>query len=437
MDRFFSTYTDFYNQVKRIVPQLFKVESEREKKKRKKKEKREREQKKEERDLDEPRVEREIREAEEEKIKQEKESQAINITLPESFEERLVFFVETWYPHMAAASTCDEVYFENTHVEVFKDLYIHVVMDSLVEKNRIIVWNFLHTLFALSVSLPYTKDHYTTLDLEQPDLEDQSKKYTPERKEHLKTIQETIQQFPTLVANIVSWKRKINEQTPAGPDDNQNQENQDNQDSPPIDAAFFENSQLGSLAREIASEIDPSEVLNMEELQDPSQMFSAILNQDENSGFGKLMKNVCTKLQTKMESGQVDQRRLFDESKHLLGGLNRGMPRGQGGPGGPPGMPDLSNLASMAQNLAAMGDLFGGAAPSGRSGARGGNRRPSARSMRRRMQRRAKKMEKQRAEQEAAAAVAESEASGAPRPEKSSKKKPKRKHRRKSKKSGK
>lgn len=397
MDRFFSTYTDFFNQVKSIIPQLFTEESEKVKKNRKKKEKRDSEKKKETRDLDEPRVERETREAAEaEEIKaaaEELEKQ--RIWIPESFADRLVFFVENWYPHMAAASTCDEVYFENIHVKVFNGLELQVIMDSLIEKNRIIVWNYLHTLFALSVSLPYTKDNYTNAKLDNEELSE-------ERKILLKQIQETIQQFPTLVANIVSWKRKITEQ----PNQSEQPAGGANNGGPPLDASFFENSQLGFLAREIASEIDPSEVLNMDEMKDPSQLFSAILNQDENSGFGKLMKNVYTKLQSKMESGQVDQRRLFDESKQLLGGLSNGMPMP---PGGAAGMPDFSNFASMAQNLAAMGDLFGGASP-----APSGGRRQSARSLRRRMQRRAKKMEKQRKEQEEAAAVAtaESGASG-------------------------
>lgn len=222
--------------------------------------------------------------------------------------ELLYFFVDNWYPHMEPASKADIEYFEKLEKcpPIFPEKSFLEVMEKLSNTNKNIVWEYIHTLFALSASLDEVKEKY----------------------ENDEEVQKTKSMFSDIVRNMVEWKRGKNKVE--------------------LDEKFMENSSIKKLADQISKEINPEEIMGIEtKMENPMDMFKAILSGDESSGIGKLMKSVTEKLKEKMESGEINQDDLFKDANALLQNLNGGE-----------GMPNLSNFMSMAQNLSQMGDMF-------------------------------------------------------------------------------
>jgi len=359
MERFESNLVRFYEDVKTIVPELFQESS-----------------------------------PSQEKSENKDDSMCLEVTLPETSEGRLFFFVDNWYPHMEAVSSANLEHFVTKEIDpdLFPSLPFLKVMSGVNARNRDIIWEYLHTLFALSISTKEVKSKYGKI--EKDEKEDDEAFAT--RKAHYETVQKTVENFPALVANMVSWKRERGDQ----------KEQEPSQEVPPVDEKFLENSSLTKLAQEISQEINADEILNLESgIEDPSSLFKALLSGDESSGIGKLMRTVTDKLKTKMDSGEVNQDDLFRDANVLLQNMGRQAQSATGQTGGASGggapLPNLGNFMSMAQNLAAMGDLFGGAGfgglgGMGAGGSRGGHGRRSKKKMKKRMKKMAEKRERER-----------------------------------------
>jgi hypothetical protein len=245
------------------------------------------------------------------------------INIPENKEERLYFFVENWYPHMEAVSSANMEYFKDINPKLFPDLDFKKLMELANDKNQNKVWEYLHTLFVLSASTQEVKDKYGETD----------------------KIKETIEKFPQLVANMVSWKRdKVTENV-----------KQDTKDIPELDEKFLENSSLTKLAKEISKEIDPNDFKDLESMDNPANLFQNLLNGDESSGIGKLLKTVTDKLKNKMETGEINQDDIFRDANVLLQNIAKGDNKTDDNK---TPMPNLGNFMNMAQNLASMGDMM-------------------------------------------------------------------------------
>lgn len=338
MDRFVTNYNRFYEEVKTITPDLF---------------------------------------------------SSNKFTLPTEDLEKLDFFVRNWFPHMEHVSSANSKYFQEKKVspEVFKNLKFLDLMEKVSNENKNIVWEYLHTLYALSMTNKPTKENYLVENAKD------------DEKELFEAIQKTINDFPVFVGNMVSWKRDKKAENTRVP-------------KPKIDEKFMENSTLAKLAKEISDDINPAELLGINgdaKNLDPMKLLQGLMSDDKNNNnVGKLMSTVCEKVKTKMDSGEVNQEEIFKEAVTLMqslgGGGIPGMPGGTAGApgaGGPDlaalmrmvggggatgaGGPDLAGLMSMAQNLSAMGDLFG---------AQPGSSRGRSRKMKRRMKRKLKKKHK-------------------------------------------
>ena len=280
-------------------------------------------------------------------------------TLPENDEEKITFFVKNWYPHMNEVSNGNLEYFETKGInpEVFQNLKFLDLTNNVSQKNKNIIWEYLHTLYALSVSSNVIKKQFTN---SEDDL--------------VKEINKAIETFPEIVANMVTWRREKKDETP-----------NDKKEKESLDEKFLENSKLAKLAKEISDEINPGEILDLEgdmkDMDNPMKLFQSLLSGDKEKGVGKLMTTVCDKLKNKMENGEVNQEDLLNEATTLLqsmGGL--GASENKGGP-------NLSGMMSMMQNLSSMGDLFNG--PSGNGGSRSRGRK-----IRRKMEKNLKKKNK-------------------------------------------
>ena len=256
----------------------------------------------------------------------------------ETDEEKLLFFVNNWYPHMNAVSEGKYDYFtDDINPNVFSNITFKELYDSSSDENKFVIWEYLQTLYALSVSLVKTRE----------DLKDD--------------VKEAIENFPALISNIVSFKKSKKEQ-----------------EVPKLNKEFIEKSSIAKLAKEISEEIDAKEFLNLNEdmknMSNPMEMMNSLFSGDNSNGIGKLMGAVSEKLKSKMDSGEIDNETLLKDATSMLGNL--------GGLGGDnKNRPDLSNIMQMAQNLSSMSDLFEGQ----------GRKKPSARKVRRKIKKKKNK----------------------------------------------
>jgi len=255
----------------------------------------------------------------------------------ETDEEKLLFFVNNWYPHMNAVSEGKYDYFtDDINPNVFSNITFKELYDSSSDENKFVIWEYLQTLYALSVSLVKTRE----------DLKDD--------------VKEAIENFPALISNIVSFKKSKKEQ-----------------EVPKLNKEFIEKSSIAKLAKEISEEIDAKEFLNLNEdmknMSNPMEMMNSLFSGDNSNGIGKLMGAVSEKLKSKMDSGEIDNETLLKDATSMLGNL--------GGLGDNKNGPDLSNIMQMAQNLSSMSDLFEGQ----------GRKKPSARKVRRKIKKKKNK----------------------------------------------
>lgn len=103
---------------------------------------------------------------------------------------------------------------------------------------------------------------------------------------------------------------------------------------------MFENSMIGSLAKEISEEINVKD-LNIE---DPSELLNFANMTGTNNVLGDIVSKVSSKIQTKIQDGKLNQSDLISEAMSMIGMLNNF--GGAGGSGG-----GNSGLMDMMANI--------------------------------------------------------------------------------------
>lgn len=296
-------------------------------------------------------------------------------TLPESQNEKVNFFVKNWYPHMKEVSNGNLKYFEDNKINpsVFNNLNFLDIVAKLSDKNKNVIWEYLHTLYALSISSEQVKENFCSNEVNEIEGFDG---------EMLTQVKEAINNFPEFVSNMVSWKRERHEIEEKGEKKEKNT----------FDEKAFEGSSIARIAKEISDEINPEEVLNlgddMKNMDNPMKLFQSLLSGDGNNenGIGKLMTTVVDKLKNKMDSGEVSQEDLLNESMSMLQSMGGGSPGNSRGGG-----PDMAGMMQMMQGLSGMGDLFSGMGNQG-----GGGQRRRSRKVRRKMDKKMRKKNKKK-----------------------------------------
>lgn len=104
---------------------------------------------------------------------------------------------------------------------------------------------------------------------------------------------------------------------------------------------------IGNLAKEIATEIDPS-TLNFDP-DNPQAILQSLLS-GENSNLMSLVQNISGKIQNKMETGQINQEALFSEAASIMNNL-QSMPGMAGMPNNMAGGLDPNMMMSMMTNM--------------------------------------------------------------------------------------
>lgn len=116
---------------------------------------------------------------------------------------------------------------------------------------------------------------------------------------------------------------------------------------------------IGNLAKEIAAGIDPS-TLNIDP-NNPQALLQGLLS-GENSNLMGLVQNISGKLQSKIESGELNQDALFNEANSIMGNFKNmpgfeGLAGGAAGGGFDPSM--MMNMFSAMGGMGGMGGLGG------------------------------------------------------------------------------
>jgi hypothetical protein len=111
----------------------------------------------------------------------------------------------------------------------------------------------------------------------------------------------------------------------------------------------FLNSSIGNLAKEISEELNGDDLKCME---NPDDLMKNLLS-GEGGGLGNIIQKVSSKLQSKMQNGELNEEALMKEATNMMGMLNPAFSKMAGGMAGG-GMGGMGNLFSM------MGGMMGG-----------------------------------------------------------------------------
>ena len=155
---------------------------------------------------------------------------------------------------------------------------------------------------------------------------DEFKNTTWEYLQTMYVLGETIISDSDKIKNLVeNFKRIRNNEDVVSKDENDSElmdmiknlaENQEKSNSP-IDENILENGLIGSLANELAEDINLEDLnLNINNDADNiNDVFSNLLSGDNPMNFMNLIQNVGQKIQSKMESSNIDQENLWKKLK--------------------------------------------------------------------------------------------------------------------------
>ena len=171
-----------------------------------------------------------------------------------------------------------------------------------------------------------------------------SEGFTEEKKntiwEYIQTMYvlgETIISDSDKIKNLVENFKKIRNKEEIETEDNADGElmnmiktlsEKQEKEAPAFDESILETGLIGSLAKELAQEINLEDLnLNISKDADNiNDVFSNLLSGDNPMNFMNLIQNVGQKIQTKMESQNIDQNKLMDEAKNMMGMLGSNNP---------------------------------------------------------------------------------------------------------------
>ena len=84
----------------------------------------------------------------------------------------------------------------------------------------------------------------------------------------------------------------------------------------------IENTQIGKLAEELAEKIEGKGDIKMPEVTNPNDIFKMMFSGGDDNPIANIMSTVCNELDTKIKSGELDQKALFNEAQGLMGSSN-------------------------------------------------------------------------------------------------------------------
>jgi len=211
-----------------------------------------------------------------------------------------------------------------------------IFVESESEPNREVVWKYVEALYLYAQA--YLKLY------KENGIEDEMKKY-------METMGFNQENFNKILENLQKQAENTSNET--------NTSSGEKPVVPPemekiADSLF--GGMIGNLAKEIASEINPSEL--QIDPNNPEALLQNLFSSDKGN-LMSLVQNISGKLQTKLDNGQLNQQELFNEANSIMSNLQNmpGMSNMMNNmtSGGMPGI-DPSMMAGL------MSGLMGGAA---------------------------------------------------------------------------
>ena len=170
--------------------------------------------------------------------------------------------------------------------------------EGMTEEYKNTIWEYIQTLYVLGETIISDSDKIKN-------LVENFKKIR--NNEEVNTKDEEDSELINMIKNL---------------SENQEKEN------PLFDESILENGLIGGLAKELAEDINLEDLnLNISENSDNlNDVFSNLLSGDNPMNFMNLIQNVGQKIQTKLESADLDQGKLMEEAQTMMGMLGNNNP---------------------------------------------------------------------------------------------------------------
>jgi hypothetical protein len=187
-----------------------------------------------------------------------------------------------------------------TSIILLKNVDFHEIWhsDGFTEENKNTIWEYMQTMYVLGETIISDSDKIKNLVENFKRIRN---------KEEVETNDDADGELMNMIKNLA---------------DNQEKEN------PVIDESILENGLIGSLAKELAEDINLDDLnLNISKDADNiNDVFSNLLSGDNPMNFMNLIQNVGQKIQKKMESQDIDQNKLMEEAQNMMGMLGSNNP---------------------------------------------------------------------------------------------------------------
>jgi hypothetical protein len=196
-------------------------------------------------------------------------------------------------------SSKDEIIFSKGN-KLFENIDFNKIWndESMDDEQRDNIWNYLHTLYIYA----YEEKKDSNFKFLIKEL----KNNKGELDEESKTFINIIDSLSNKLKSDKLHENDSEENTASG------------ESNFKIDESLFDG-EIGNLAKEIAQDLDPSEL----NLDDPGALLKSLMsgNFDENndsSGVVNLVRNITDKLQDKLLNGDLNQDTLFSEAQNVM-----------------------------------------------------------------------------------------------------------------------
>jgi hypothetical protein len=208
--------------------------------------------------------------------------------------------------------------------------------ESLSDAQRENIWKYLHSLYLHAYECHSDKDVKTILR----ELKKLSKAKNSELTEEERTFLNIIEclTIEKKVENTKSDDEEDDDETTEGPDINNIKDTFESMQN-----ELF-HGQIGTLAKEIASELD----INKLNLENPVDLLKSVMSgnldtENDKSGLSTLVKNISDKVQNKLSTGELDENKLYEEAKVVMNKFSK--------MAGGTGNKNVNKMASMFTNI--------------------------------------------------------------------------------------
>ena len=212
-------------------------------------------------------------------------------------------FLENINMHSKQITNKDESVFDE---ELLMDVDLKKIWDSgisEIDKNNI--WKYLQTFCIININLNSSKELQQLLSGETNEIDKDNRKDLKDLKK-IKKIKENIDEIKK--DNYELSIKEVEEQ----------EKRQNEMPNMDMMSGIFQNTGIGQLAKEIAEGMDIQSMMGESEDGEPN-MENVMQNMMDPSNFMNLFQNINSKVQEKMQNGELSEEKLSQEAESMYG----------------------------------------------------------------------------------------------------------------------